>query len=122
MAERRQLIRFIEASVEEKQRLMKKDSRYGRVICRCESITEGDIVDMIHRNAGARTVDGVKRRVRAGAGRCQGGFCAPRVMEILARELAVDITTIVKDNEGSYLLTGETKVPTLLTNLEKATN
>lgn len=118
---RRPLIRFIEATIEEKQRLMKKDSRYGRVICRCESITEGDIVDIIHRNAGATTVDGVKRRVRAGAGRCQGGFCAPRVMEILARELDLDITAILKDNEGSYLLTGETKVPSLYSYKEKVT-
>ncbi|SES26396.1 glycerol-3-phosphate dehydrogenase [Salipaludibacillus aurantiacus] len=108
---RRPVNRFIEAPAEEKARLINYDPRYGRIICRCENITEGDIVDMIHRNAGAETIDGVKRRVRAGAGRCQGGFCAPRVMEILAREMNVDITSIVKDKKESYLLTGETKAP-----------
>jgi len=106
---RRMITRFIETSNENKAKLIEKDPRYGRVICRCENITEGDIVDMIHRNAGATTVDGVKRRVRAGAGRCQGGFCSPRVMEILAREMNVDITSIVKDKQDSFILTGETK-------------
>ncbi|RKD23592.1 glycerol-3-phosphate dehydrogenase [Caminicella sporogenes DSM 14501] len=106
---RRPVIRFMELSDDEKAELIKKDPRYGRIICRCESITEGEIVDAIHRNAGARTVDGVKRRVRPGMGRCQGGFCGPRVMEILARELGKDIKEIVKDGKSSYILVGETK-------------
>ena len=62
---------------------------YGQIICRCESVTEGEIIDAIHRTPGARSLDGVKRRTRAGMGRCQAGFCSPRVMEILARELGV---------------------------------
>lgn len=107
--ERRKVIRFIELPDEEKNALIKKDPRYGRIICRCESITEGEIVDAIHRKVGARTLDGVKKRVRPGSGRCQGGFCGPRVMEILARELRIDIKDVVKNSRKSYVLTGETK-------------
>lgn len=106
---RKQQIKFAELSDEEKSELIKKDSKYGHVICRCETITEGEIVDSIHRNAGATTVDGVKRRVRAGMGRCQGGFCLPKVIEILARELDEDMTDIVKDSPDSYILTEKTK-------------
>jgi glycerol-3-phosphate dehydrogenase len=106
---RKPSIHFIELSDEEKAKLIEKDPRFGRIICRCENITEGEIVDVIHRKAGATTLDGVKRRARPGSGRCQGGFCAPRVMEILAREQEIDITKVVKDRLGSYILTGETK-------------
>lgn len=106
---RRPNINFIELSVEEKRKIIQKDPRFGRIICRCEGITEGEIVDVIHRKAGAKTLDGVKRRARPGSGRCQGGFCTPRVMEIIARELGVDITEVVKDGLNSYILTGETK-------------
>ncbi|SES15026.1 NAD(P)/FAD-dependent oxidoreductase [Salisediminibacterium halotolerans] len=106
---RRPVQRFIEAPPLNKQEMLAEDERFGRIICRCEAITEGDIVDMIHRHAGAETLDGVKRRIRAGAGRCQGGFCSPRVMEILARELGREITEIVKDGPDSYVLTGSTK-------------
>ncbi|MCH4188534.1 MAG: NAD(P)/FAD-dependent oxidoreductase [Megasphaera sp.] len=83
--------------------LIAKDSRYGRVICRCETITEGEIVDAIHRPVGARTVDGVKRRTRAGMGRCQGGFCGPRVTQILSRELHIPITEVRKEMCNSYM-------------------
>ncbi|MDF2522359.1 MAG: dependent oxidoreductase, partial [Clostridia bacterium] len=106
---RRPNIHFMELSDIEKAKLIEKDPGYGRIICRCEQITEGEIVDVIRRKAGARTVDGVKRRARPGSGRCQGGFCAPRVMEILARELEMDITEVVKDRPDSYILTGKTK-------------
>ena len=75
----------MELSNEEKAEVIKKDPRYGRIICRCENITEGEIVDVIHRMVGAKTVDGIKKRCRPGMGRCQGGFCGPRVQEILAR-------------------------------------
>lgn len=87
----------------EKQTLIQRNPLFGRVICRCETITEGEIVDAIHRPVGARTVDGVKRRTRAGMGRCQGGFCGPRVIEILARELHVPISQIRKEMRGSYM-------------------
>ncbi len=100
---------FMELSDEEKAEIIKKDAKYGRVICRCENITEGEIVDIIHRKVGATTVDGVKKRARTGSGRCQGGFCSPRVMEIIARELNMKITEVVKDKKTSYILTEETK-------------
>lgn len=106
---RRPNIHFMEMSDVDKAKLIEKDSRFGRIICRCEQITEGEIVDVIKRKAGATTVDGVKRRARPGSGRCQGGFCAPRVMEILARELEIDITEVVKDGQDSYILTGKSK-------------
>ena len=106
---RRPVVHFMELSDKEKQKLIKKDSRYGRIICRCENITEGEIVDAIHRNAGGKTVDGIKRRVRPGMGRCQGGFCQPRVMEILARELDLDMTEVVKDGPETNVALWETK-------------
>lgn len=108
-AERRPRLKFEDLSAEEKSELIKKDPAYGRVICRCEMITEGEIIDAIHRSAGGRTVNGIKRRVRPGAGRCQGGFCGPRVMEILARELKCEMEDIVQENKGSYILSGHTK-------------
>ena len=100
---------FMELSEQEKDELIKKDSSFGRIICRCESITEGEILECIHRTLGATTVDGVKRRCRPGMGRCQGGFCGPRVQEILSRELNRDMTEIVQEKSGSYILTGKTK-------------
>jgi glycerol-3-phosphate dehydrogenase len=106
---RRPNVHFMELSDIEKAKLIEKDHRYGRIICRCENITEGEIVDIIKRKAGATTLDGVKRRARPGSGRCQGGFCAPRVMEILAREQGIDITEVVKDGLNSHILTGKTK-------------
>ncbi|MDO5726145.1 MAG: NAD(P)/FAD-dependent oxidoreductase [Tissierellia bacterium] len=106
---RKEIIHFMELSDEEKNEMIKRDPRYGRIICRCENITEGEIVDVIHRNAGATTVDGIKRRIRPGSGRCQGGFCQPKVLEILARELGKDITEIVKDKKGSNIAIGKTK-------------
>ena len=106
---RRKRIKFEELSDDEKNEMIKKDSRYGRIICRCEMITEGEIVDAIHRSAGGRTVNGIKRRCRPGAGRCQGGFCGPRVMEILARELNVPMEDVLMENKGSTVLTGRTK-------------
>ena len=101
--ERRDVVRFSELSNKEKIRLLEKNPLYGRVICRCEGVTEGEIVDSIHRPLGATTIDGVKRRVRAGMGRCQGGFCSPRVMEILSRELDIPFTEVTKFGRGSYM-------------------
>jgi len=108
-ATRRPRKKFDEMTAEEKAVLVKEDPTYGRIICRCEMITEGEIIDAIHRSCGGRTLNGIKRRVRPGAGRCQGGFCGPRVMEILARELECDITEVLQENEGSIILTGHTK-------------
>lgn len=106
---RRKMIHFMELSLEEKQEMIKKDPRFGRIICRCENITEGEIVDVIHRKVGGTSVDGIKRRIRPGSGRCQGGFCQPRVIEILARELGKDLTEIVKDGPNSNIAIAETK-------------
>ena len=97
---------FADMSAEEKAALIAADPRYGNVICRCETITEGQIVDAIHRTLGATTVDGVKRRVRAGMGRCQGGFCGPRVIEIIARELGISPDEVCKNDKGSEMLKG----------------
>ncbi|MBF0546110.1 MAG: NAD(P)/FAD-dependent oxidoreductase [Candidatus Riflebacteria bacterium] len=106
---RRLRIKFMELSVDEKQALIKIDPRYGRVICRCEMITEGEIVDAIHRKVGGITLNGIKRRVRPGAGRCQGGFCGPRVLEILQRELGCNPLNILQEGIGSQILLGKTK-------------
>ncbi len=106
---RKKIVRFDELSNEEKSELIEKDSSYGRIICRCEHVTEGEIVDIIRRKAGATTVDGVKRRARPGSGRCQGGFCGPRVMEIISRELNIEVNEVVKDSLDSYVLTEKTK-------------
>lgn len=103
------MIQFMDLSQEEKHEIIKKDPRYGRIICRCENITEGEIVDAIHRKVGGTSIDGIKRRIRAGMGRCQGGFCQPRVIEILARELGKDLTEIVKDGPSSNIAIEETK-------------
>ncbi len=87
--------------------LAKRDKAYGNVICRCRHVTEAQIVDAIHRPLGARSLDGVKRRVTAGMGRCQGGFCSPKVMEILERELGMEPEDVTKSGPGSELLVQE---------------
>lgn len=92
------------ASDEERHRLIRENPAYGNVICRCEMVTEGEILDAIHRPLGAVTTDGVKRRTRAGMGRCQSGFCNPKVVEILARELQTDESMIKKSGEDSWYL------------------
>lgn len=94
---------FNRMTASEKQKMIEKNRLYGRVICRCETVTEGEIVDAIHQPVGARTVDGVKRRTRAGMGRCQGGFCGPRVTQILARELGIPVEKVLKERQGSEL-------------------
>jgi len=100
---------FIELPDNEQTVMIKKNPLYGRVICRCENITEGDIVDAIKRKPGAVTVDGVKRRCRAGMGRCQSGFCGPKVHQILARELNLPLEDVMLEKNSSYILTGRTK-------------
>ena len=100
---------FRHLPAEEKAKLVKENPLYGRVICRCETITEGEIVDAIHRPIVPRSIDAIKRRCNAGMGRCQGGFCGPRVHEILSRELKLPLDKILMDEEGSYILTQPTK-------------
>ncbi|MFR6087440.1 MAG: (2Fe-2S)-binding protein [Oscillospiraceae bacterium] len=109
IAQRRDIVHVRELPLSERQALVERDPAYGNILCRCEQISEGEIRDAIRRTPGARSLDGVKRRVRAGMGRCQGGFCAPRVMELLSEELGVPQTQLTKSGGGSLLLTGETK-------------
>jgi len=96
-------------SATEKADIIQKDPAYGRIICRCETITEGEIVSACHTPIQPRSVDGIKRRTGAGMGRCQGGFCGPRVVEILVRELGYDPLNIPQDQAGGAILVGRTK-------------
>lgn len=105
----RKRIIFNELSKEEQKELIKKNPAYGKIVCRCENITEGEIIDAIRTSFGSITVDGVKRRCRPGMGRCQGGFCGPRVVEIIAREFNKDYTEVNQEKEGSYILLDRTK-------------
>ncbi len=107
--DRREHIVFKELSAGEKNELIRKDPRYGRVVCRCETITEGEIVAALHSPIPPRSINGVKRRCNAGMGRCQGGFCGPRVQEIIARELGLDQAEVLLEQAGSTILTGRTK-------------
>jgi len=93
-----------ELSEEERRRWIEKDPAYGRIVCRCEEVSEGEIRDTLRGGLPATTVDGVKRRTRAGAGRCHGGFCLPRVMEIMARETGKDLGDIPRGGDGSWIL------------------
>ncbi len=107
--DRRHRLRFAELSPAERAEIVKKNPAYGHVICRCETVTEGEILDALHTPISPRSVDAVKRRCSPGMGRCQGGFCGPRVVEILSRELGLDPTEILNDKAGSQILVGETK-------------
>ncbi|GFP35682.1 glycerol-3-phosphate dehydrogenase, partial [Candidatus Hakubella thermalkaliphila] len=102
--------RFRDLSPEEQTLLIYSNSAYGRIVCRCETVTEGEIVAEVHTPVPARTYDGIKRRTRLGMGRCQGGFDTPRVIEILARELRILPTKVTKKGPGSELLTRPAKV------------
>ncbi len=98
-----------ELSLEEKNKIIQKNPLYGKIICRCEQISEGEIVDSIHDVCGAKSVKGVKKRVRAGMGRCQAGFCQPRVVEILSRELGIDPCDVLLDDLNSNILESENR-------------
>lgn len=96
-------------SIEDRNALIKENPAYGNIICRCEMVTEGEIIDAIKRPLGAKSLDGVKRRTRAGMGRCQSGFCAPRTMEILARECGMSMFGITKAGGKSQIVVGTNK-------------
>ena len=106
---RKRVIRFNEMSVKERNEAIKTAPGFGNVVCRCETITEAEIVDCIKRPLGARSMDAVKRRARAGMGRCQGGFCGPKIMEILSRELGIPVDSVTKKGGRSQMLAGKTK-------------
>ncbi len=94
-------------SREERAAIIKERPDYGTIVCRCENVSEGEIVDSIRRTLGAKSLDGIKRRVRQGMGRCQAGFCTPRTMEILSRETGIPMEEICKNQPGSEMITGE---------------
>ena len=97
---------FREMSESEREEAVAENPAYGTIICRCETVTEAEIRSAIRRPVGARTVDGVKRRTRAGMGRCQGGFCLPRVAAIIADETGISLLEVTKDGGKSFLLSG----------------
>lgn len=109
IAKRKGILHTSELSLEERNELIKKNPQYGQIVCRCEMVTEGEIVDAINRPLGARSLDAIKRRTRQGTGRCQAGFCTPKTMEILSRETGIPMTEIRKNVTGSELLTGKIK-------------
>ena len=98
-----------ELSAEERNELIRQNPKYGRIVCRCEQVSEGEIIDCLQGPCGARSIKGVKKRVRPGMGRCQGGFCEPLVLEILARELHKDPQEIVLDGLKSNILEEENR-------------
>ena len=100
---------FRELSKEEKKKAIEKNPLYGKVVCRCEQVTEGEVVDAIHSPIPALSVDAVKRRTRAGMGRCQGSFCLPRIAKIIAREANIPVEEVVKNSENSKLFVGKAK-------------
>ncbi|MDR1507513.1 MAG: NAD(P)/FAD-dependent oxidoreductase [Treponema sp.] len=104
----RSRVRFAGLSTADKSALIKTNPAYGRVMCRCETVTEGEILDALAAPIPPHTIDAVKRRCNPGMGRCQGGFCAPRILELLASFYHVDPETILQDSAGSYILSGET--------------
>ena len=106
---RQPMHKFKSASIEEKNEMIKRDSSYGRIICRCEGVSEGEILAAIRTNPKPRDLDGVKRRTRAQMGRCQGGFCSPYIVELLARELGVNYEDVTKMGGESVINYGKTK-------------
>lgn len=104
---RKGFVHLKDLSIEERTKLIKENPKYGQIVCRCLEVSEGEIIDAINRPLKATSLDAIKRRTHAGMGRCQAGFCTPMVMEILARELKVDKTTICKNNASSKMLVGK---------------
>lgn len=107
--ERKGIIKFRELNNEERKKLISQHREYGKIICRCEVVTEGEIIDSIRRPLGATTLDGVKMRTRAGMGRCQSGFCSTRVVDILARELKESPIDVTKSGGDSKVLLNKNK-------------
>ena len=109
IARRKDILDPNKLTIGERNELIQREPAYGTIVCRCESVTEGEILDAIRRPVGARSLDGVKRRTRAGMGRCQAGFCSPKVMEILRRELDIDLTEVTKCGGDSAIVNARTK-------------
>lgn len=96
-------------SKEEKTKIIEENPDYGKIICRCEQVTLGEIVYAINQNPKATDIDGIKRRTRASMGRCQGGFCMPSLIEILAKELNIPFEEVTKKGNDSFMTVGKTK-------------
>lgn len=109
VAERRSVHWFRNLPIEEKNEIIKKHPEFAKIVCRCELVTEGEILDAIRRNPRPTTLDGVKRRTRATMGRCQGGFCSPRIVELLAGEMGESLLSVTKKGGESYINIGFTK-------------
>ena len=107
VAERKGIVHFAALSAEEQNELIKKDPAYGTVVCRCETVTEGEIRDAIDRPLGATTLDGVKRRTRAGMGRCQAGFCSPRTIALIAEKLGIGLLDVRKNGVYESEVSGD---------------
>lgn len=106
----RRVTRFNRLSDAERAGLIAENPAYGRIVCRCETVTEGEIAEALRRPIAPVSLDGIKRRCSAGMGRCQGGFCGVRVQEIISRELGVPFESVTLDGEGTFIVTGRTKL------------
>ena len=106
---RKRQVRFSELNLKEQDELIRTDPRYGHIVCRCENVSEAEVVRALNGEIAARSLDGVKRRTRAGQGRCQGGFCIPRIVEITSREMGIGKEHVIKSEGKSYILNRRTK-------------
>jgi glycerol-3-phosphate dehydrogenase len=106
---RKRQVRFSELSLKEQDELIRANPRYGHIVCRCENVSEAEVVRALNGKVAARSLDGVKRRTRAGQGRCQGGFCMPRIVEVASREMKIGKEHVVKSEGKSYVLSRRTK-------------
>jgi glycerol-3-phosphate dehydrogenase len=100
---------FKNASIEEKNAIIKKDPRFGRIICRCETVTEGEILEALRTNPKPTDLDGIKRRTRAQMGRCQGGFCIPYIVKLISQENGLSMEQVTKNGYKSELIVSKTK-------------
>ncbi len=105
----RKVVRFNEMTREQQAEAIRKNPAYGTVVCRCQTITEGEIIEILKRPVVPKSIDGIKRRCAAGMGRCQGGFCEPRIHDIISRTLGMEMKDVMQDVAGTYIVTGETK-------------
>jgi len=106
---RKRQVRFSELDLKQQEELIQSGPRYGHIVCRCENVSEAEVVRALNGEIAARSLDGVKRRTRAGQGRCQGGFCMPRIVEIISREIGIGKERVVKSEGESYILSRRTK-------------
>jgi glycerol-3-phosphate dehydrogenase len=106
---KRHVIKFKELSEAKKSRVIKENPLYGTIVCRCQTVTEGEIVDALNRPLPPRSIDALKRRCMPGMGRCQGGFCSPKVLALIAKHFNIQPEKVMKDRKGTYIVTGETK-------------